>query len=254
MLLSWTSLAVLIGVIVVVAGGVHLIQRWVPHPRREKYNDVAGFIFAAIAVFYAVLVAFVIVALWGDNDNARQVTYNEANDLAAVYWLSRHMPEAQGVPLEHLTLDYAHTVITTEWPMMARHESSPAATRLIYQMRDEAFSMNPQTMRDQVIFEEVTNSVTALAADRRTRLDAVGDGVPPFLWVALVAGGVLTIGFTFAFGLSSTWVHATMVGLFAAVIVVSLVLISDLNYPFAGPARISPEAFQVFLSRLPPPR
>jgi hypothetical protein len=36
--------------------------------------------------------------------------------------------------------------------------------------------------------------------------------------------------------------------------VVSLILISDLNYPFAGPARISPEAFQVFLSRLPPPR
>jgi uncharacterized membrane protein len=254
MLLSWTSFAVLIAVIAVVSGGLHLIQRWVPHHRREKYNDVAGFIFAAIAVFYAVLVAFVIVALWGDNDNARQVTYNESNDLAAVYWLSRQMPLAQGVPLEHLTLDYAHTVITTEWPMMAHHESSPAATRLIYRMRDVAFSMNPKSPRDQVLFEEVTNSVTALAADRRTRLDAVGDGVPSFLWVALVAGGVLTIGFTFAFGLSSTWVHVGMVGLFAAVVVVSLILISDLNYPFAGPARISPEAFQVFLSRLPPPR
>jgi uncharacterized membrane protein len=254
MLLSWTSLSVLVGVVVVVTGGLHVAQRLVPHHRRQKYNDVAGFIFGAIAVFYAVLVAFVIVALWTDNDSARQTTYNEANDLAAVYWLSRQMPLAQGVPLEHETLDYAHTVIKTEWPLMAQHESSPAATHLVYQMRNEAFSMNPQTMRNQVIFEEVTNSVTALAADRRTRLDAVGDGVPSFLWAALVAGGVLTIGFTFSFGLSNTWVHAGMAALFAAVIVVSLILISDLNYPFAGPARISPEAFQVFLSRLPPPR
>lgn len=254
MLLSWTSLAVLVVVIVVVTGGLHVTQRWVPHHRREKFNDVAGFIFAAISVFYAVLVAFVIVALWGDNDTARQTTYNEANDLAATYWLSRQMPLQQGGPLEHLTLDYAHTVISSEWPMMTRHESSPAATKLVYSMRNAAFAMNPQTPRDQVIFEEVTNSVTALAADRRTRLDAVGDGVPPFLWVALVAGGVLTIGFTFAFGLSNTWVHAGMAGLFAAVIVVSLILIHDLNYPFAGPARINPDAFQVFLSRLPPPR
>lgn len=254
MLFSWASLGALVCVVAAVTVGLHLTQRWVPHHRREKHNDVAGFIFAAIAVFYAVLVAFVIVALWGDDDTARQTTYSEANGLAAVYWLSRQMPLAQGVPLEHLTLDYAHTVISQEWPLMARHRSSPIATQLIYQMRDEAFSMNPVTPRDQVIFEEVTDSVTTLAADRRERLDAVGSGVPAFLWIALIGGGVIVIGFTFLFGLSNTWVHVTMVGLFAAVIVVSLILISDLNYPFAGPGKISPEAFQVFLARLPPPR
>ncbi|MGD0066832.1 MAG: hypothetical protein ABSB76_25715 [Streptosporangiaceae bacterium] len=254
MLFTWTSFGILIGVVAVVTASLHLIQRWVPHHRREKHNDVAGFVFAAIGVFYAVLVAFVIIALWTDNNTARQTTYSEANDLAAVYWLSRQMPLAQGVPLEHLTLDYANTAINQEWPLMARHQSSPAATQLIYQMRDEAFSMNPVTPRDQVIFEEVTDSVTALAADRRTRLDAIGSGVPSFLWVTLIGGGVITIGFTFLFGLSSTWVHVAMVGLLAAVIVTSLILISDLNYPFAGPGKIGPEAFEVFLARLPPPR
>lgn len=254
MLFSWTSLGVLLGVVAMVTIGLHLTQRWAPHHRREKHNDVAGFIFAAIAVFYAVLVAFVIVALWTDDGTARQTTYSEANDLAAVYWLSRHMPIPEGAPLEHLTLEYAHTVIDQEWPLMTRHHSSPAATQLIYQIRDQAFSLNPTTLRDQVIYQEVTTSVTALAADRRTRLDAIGDGVPSFLWAALIGGGVLTVGFTFLFGLSSTWVHVTMVGLFAAVIVISLIMISDLNYPFAGPAKIGPDAFQVFLSRLPPPR
>jgi hypothetical protein len=237
-----------------VTGGLFLMQRWIPHPRREKHNEVAGYIFAAIGVLYAVLMAFVIVALWGDDDAAQQTTYREANDLAAVYWLSRQMPLAQGRPLEHLTLAYARTVETQEWPLMARHQSSPTATQLVYQMRDEAFGMNPTTLRDQVIFQEVTGGVAALAADRRMRLDAVGAGVPSFLWAALVGGSVLTVGFTFLFGLSSTRAHIVMAGLFAAAVTVTLLLIYELNYPFAGSARIGPDAFQVFLARLPPPR
>lgn len=119
---------------------------------------MAGYIFAAIGVLYAVLMAFVIVALWSADDAAQQNTYREANDLAAVYWLSRQMPLAQGRPLERLTLAYARTVETQEWPLMARHQNSPEATQLVYQMRDEAFGMNPATLRDQVIFHEVTDS------------------------------------------------------------------------------------------------
>jgi hypothetical protein len=65
---------------------------------------------------------------------------------------------------------------------------------------------------------------------------------------------VLTVAFTFLFGTSSTRVHIVMAGLFAAAVTITLILISDLNYPFAGPGKITPEAFQVFLSRLPPPR
>lgn len=137
---------------------------------------------------------------------------------------------------------------------MAEHRTSPAATQLIYEMRNEAFSLNPVTLRQQVLFQEVTTSVTALAADRRTRLDTVGARLPLFLWAALIAGGVITVSFSFLFGMSSTWAHAVMTAVLAAIVVMSLVLINDLNYPFTGPAKISPEAFYVFLSRLPPPR
>lgn len=45
-----------------------------------------------------------------------------------------------------------------------------------------------------------------------------------------------------------------MAGLFAAAVAISLIVINELNYPLAGPGKISPDAFQVFLSRLPPPR
>ena len=252
---SSTALFILIGAVIAVAIGVYLIQRRFPHRHRRPHNDVTGAIFNAVAGFYAILVAFVIVSLWTNNSSAGQVTQSEANDLAGVYWLSRQMPLAQGVPLEHLTLNYAHTVINQEWPLLAEHESSPAATNLVYQMRDEAFDMNPTTLRDQVIFQQVTASVTALAADRRARLSITTDsGIPPFLWSGLIGGGVIIVGFAFLFGVSSTRIHVIMAVSLAAVVTTSLILIKDLNYPFSGPGQVGPQAFDVFLSRLPPPR
>ena len=252
---SFTALFILIGAVIVAAVGVHLIQRRVPHHNRRPHNDVTGAIFNAIAAFYTILVAFVIVSLWTSNSAAGQVTQNEANDLGDVYWLSRQMPLAQGAPLERLTLNYAHTVINQEWPLLAKHESSPAATSLIYQMRDEAFDMNPATLREQVIFQQVTAAVAALASDRRTRLSITTDsGIPPFLWSGLIGGGAIIVGFVFVFGVSSTRVHIIMAVALAAVVTTSLILIKDLNYPFSGPGRVGPGAFDVFLSRLPPPR
>ncbi len=87
---------------------------------------------------------------------------------------------------------------------MAGHQSSPEGTPLVSEMRDKTFSFNHATLRGQVIFQEVTNSVTALAADRRMRLDAIGEDVPSFLWAALVGGGALIVSFMFLFGLPST--------------------------------------------------
>jgi hypothetical protein len=82
----------------------------------------------------------------------------------------------------------------------------------------------------------------------------VQDSVPPILWIALIAGAVLTVGFTFLFGMSNTVAHGLMVMSLAALVVVSLILIKEMNYPFTGVTRVEPTAFQVFLSRLPPPR
>ena len=71
---SWINVGIVLGVVTAVTGGLFLMQRWIPHHRREKHNEVAGYIFAAIGVLYAVLMAFVIVALWGDDDAAQQTT------------------------------------------------------------------------------------------------------------------------------------------------------------------------------------
>jgi hypothetical protein len=78
--------------------------------------------------------------------------------------------------------------------------------------------------------------------------------VPPLLWIVLIAGGVLTVGFTFLFGLPNTTAHMLMVLTLTALVAISLVVIKEMDYPFTGVTKVDPTAFDVFLQRLPPPR
>ncbi|WP_037608376.1 bestrophin-like domain [Streptacidiphilus rugosus] len=252
--MSWTDVFILLGTLAASAVALWLLQHFVPHRLRETHNDVAGFIFAAVGVMYAVLLAFVVIAVWQNLDSARQTTFKEADALAGVYWISREMPLPVGAELEHNALEYAHTVQDTEWPLMAEHRSSPQATQLVYAMRSEVFGYTPADSRQQVLYEHAVAHVEELASERRERLTEVGDSVPSILWVALIAGALLTVGFTYLFGLSNTLAHGLMVLTLTALVVVSLLLIKEMDFPFTGVTHVEPTAFEVFLSRLPPPR
>lgn len=252
--MSWTDIGIFVGSLAGAALLLWLLQRFVPHPKRETHNDVAGFIFAGVGVIYAVLLAFVVISVWAGVDAARQTTFKEADALAGVYWISRDLPLPLGAELERQTLEYAHTVETTEWPLMAARESSPQATKEVYAIRNSVLTFQPVTAQQQVLYDHALSHVEDLASERRARLNQVEDSVPPLLWGALILGAVLTIGFTYLFGLSNTVAHTLMVLSLTALVVGSLLLIKEMNYPFDGITKIEPTAFQVFLNRLPAPR
>jgi hypothetical protein len=248
------DIVIIVSSLVIVGAALRITHRFIPHHRREPSNDVAGFIFAAVGVLYAVPLAFVVIAVWTNNDTAKQTTFQEANELAGIYWESRQMPLPLGSQLEHETLDYAHTVIDDEWPLLARHQTAPAATQLVYEIRNSVFSFSPQDAQQQVMYDHLVTHVDNLAEQRRARINQAGDSVPGLLWVVLIGGAVLTVAFTFLFGLSSSLAHTLMVLTLTGLVVVSLVVVKEMSYPFAGSTKVGPEAFDVFLSRLPAPR
>ena len=60
------------------------------------------------------------------------------------------------------------------------------------------------------------------------------------LWVALIVGAAVTIGFTMIFGLRSALLHTIMTGSLAALIGVLLVVALALDHPFAGDVAVHP--------------
>lgn len=248
------GLLLIAGVCLGIGALLYVVHKFVPVTVRERYNEVGGVVFAVLGALYAVILAFVVVNEWDSMASARHNAFAEANELGALYWNARALPPESGAGLERTTRDYARLVIDEEWPLMAKGASSPRATSFVYQMRDQINVLPTDTPRQQVLFSQSVDHVNSLAAARRQRLSESSDGVPPILWGALILGAVLTVGHTLLFGLSSIRAHVLITAPLAVLVVLALVLVNELNHPFSGLIPVTPDAFSLFLDRLPPQR
>jgi hypothetical protein len=256
-------MSVVYGVLVVggaclaAVAGLVLIQRLVPVTIRKDHNDVAGFIYAVLGVIYAVLLALVVIAVWEEFGRARVTVEGEANALAEIFWLAHELPEPQGPHLQELARSYAEEVVDEEWPQMQQGrtplmERTPESTPgwdLIDDIRATVQEVEPRTQADQELYAQGLDQVQRLADARRTRLVQAEEGIPTVLWVVLVVGGIVAVGFAYLFGLENTWAHRLMVVSLAGVIALVLFTIGALDHPFSGGARIDTGAFELVLHR-----
>src|SRR5919112_451038 len=234
--------------------GLVLVQRLVATERRKQHNDVAGFIYAVLGVSYAVLLGLMLIAVWEQWNAAEAVASDEANELAGIFWFAHALPQPEGRHIQELARSYAQVVVEEEWPLMAQGRSSPKAWATLDDLRGTILGLDPptdaqQTPYSQARYNETLDQLHALGDARRERLLAAGEGLPTILWVVLIGGGVITIAFTYLFGLASTVVHTLMVAALAVVLSLSLFSIAALDHPFRGDVRIHPEALEQDLER-----
>jgi hypothetical protein len=245
------------GTCLLALAGLELVQRLVPAESRQRHNDVAGFIYAALGVIYAVLIALVVIAVWEEYDAASVTVEQEANALAEIFWLAHRLPEPEGTHLQELARSYAEEVVDKEWPLMEQGQAplmtqtqgTPTGWTLIDEIRASLQEFQPHTKADAQLYAEGLDQVQRLADARRMRLVAAEEGVPAVLWSVLIFGGVAAVGFTYLFGLENTWAHRLMVLTLAAVIGLVLFTIGAMEHPFSGGARIGTEAFDLVLER-----
>jgi hypothetical protein len=245
------------GVCLVALAGFELVHRFVPASSRQQHNDVAGFIYAALGVIYAVLLALVVIAVWEEYQAADATVEQEANATAEIYWLGHRLPEPLGAHVQELAKSYAEEVVHKEWPLMEQGQAplmtqtqgTPAGWTIIDDIRATLQDFEPRTKADQQLYAEGLDQVENLANARRTRLVASEEGVPGVLWSVLIFGGIAAVGFTYLFGLESTWAHRLMVVTLAAVIGLVLFTVAALGHPFEGGARIGTGAFNLILER-----
>src|SRR3954447_11363614 len=95
------------GVCLASLAGFELVHRLVPAASRQQHNDVAGFIYAALGVIYAVLLALVVIAVWEQYQAASETVEQEANAAAEIFWLANRLPEPRGTHIQELVRFYA---------------------------------------------------------------------------------------------------------------------------------------------------
>ena len=244
---------VIVGVCLAAVAGLESVQRLVPYEKREQHNDVAGFLYAVVGVIFAVLLALLVIAVWEQYQRARETVETEANAVAEIAWLAHRLPEPEHHELQEDARSYAQEVVDEEWPRMEQGlggvQSLPEGWDLVDDMRATLQEVEPRTEAEQELYAAGLDQIERLNDARRMRIVASKEGLPSVLWAVLVFGGVVTVGFTYLFGMRNSWAHRLMVMSLTAVIALVLFTIWAMEDPFSGGARLEPEAFELILER-----
>src|SRR5215213_3192783 len=104
---------------------VFLVRRLVPHQTMARHNDVAGFVYATMGVTYAVVLAFVVIAVWENYAETREVADREASAAGALYRLASGFPDPYRTAAQAAVLAYAEVVVEASWPAMEEGEDPP---------------------------------------------------------------------------------------------------------------------------------
>ena len=211
------------------------IRRAWPRLAEGEHNDVAGFIIAVVGVIYAVLLAFVVIVSWEKLNSAESVVGEEASALRSIYRESVAFPPAARAQLSDDVSRYADAVIKQEWPAMAEgHAGHPAVAQALDEMALHLAALPAATPTQQEFVGAEAGRFNDLVGARSERLDYVDQGVSGVLWLALVVGAVVTIGFATIFGLRSAALHIVITGSLAATIGVLLFVAVVIDRPFGG--------------------
>ena len=93
--------------------------------------------------------------------------------------------------------------------------------------------------------------VTEIADNRIERLESANGSVPVILWIVLVLGGGITLGYPAFFASSNLGAQVLMTASLAALVAMSLVLALAFDFPFTGNPHISFLPFEEALENMP---
>jgi hypothetical protein len=248
---TWLQGLLIVGVSVLLAHvGLRLVRRKVPLPVHETQHEVGGFFIGVVGAIYAVLLAFVVVAVWDDFSEAKQVVQSEANQLNDLSRMAQGFnPATRQLVLEGLR-NYARAVVDEEWETMSRGQGSPRAQDAMDNLWRIYTGFEPQAGRESLLFAESLDRMNELSNSRRQRLFISADDIPGLIRILLWGGGLIVLAFTYFFGVKSIRSQALMTAALAGEIAFILFLIVALDNPFHGSVRVSPEPIQQILERI----
>ena len=248
----WGAVAVLVAVAFALAGQA-LVVRLEPLHIRVADNTALGTIYPALYVLYALSLAFALFTVWGEYREAQRTTDTEADTVADLHHLAKQFPEPERHQIQDLSHSYAQAVIVKEWPLLGQglaSRRSSHAQALADELVQTVEDFEPTTSADQIHYTQALTLVQDFDDARELRLLESHQGIPTIMWVVLLVGGVLTISFTFFFGMEAIWLHRASIAALTVLVVLILFTIHRIEYPFTGDIRVTPADFESALHRM----
>lgn len=239
----WVPLVAVSSIAILYSVGFMLLVRYTYGvDRLSLNNEVAGFKFAVVGVFYAVLLAFVVIAVWEEYRNTETAVREEAKATVDLHRVAHALP--QGDEIHERLAAYVKEVTTGEWPAMALGEGRPATSSALNRVSAAVLAVEPQTEQQLALYQEALRLLAVITDSRTERLDSADGSMPGILWFVLIVGGIVTLGYPAFFASTSTGAQALMTAALAGLVGFALLLALAFDFPFTGDVGISPHPFE----------
>jgi hypothetical protein len=219
----------------------------VPASVLARSNAEVGNYLQTLGNVYAVLLAFVVFAVWQQFNDARTQVEREASEIVDLCRSARGFPEAIRDSLRLRLLAYVAGVLNEEWPeMAARHKDGEVAevAERLDAVFDALYSFEPCSECHKVLHSQALASFNELANARTARLSSSRLQIPHALRFVLYAGAFAVCASMWLLALENFTIHALISTMLAGAISHILYVIEDLDDCFSGDWQVPKYAFE----------
>jgi len=211
----------------------------------QEQNDFVNIFFAAVAVFYAVLVGLIAVAVWGNYTGIDGIVSNEAVNASDVYRDVESYPPPMRDEVRRNLRAYVNFVIQHEWPAQRQGDKLPVeGDLLLHRAAHGLTTFEPTTPGQQVVHVQTLRDLDDLFSNRRLRLEALDNHLPGLMWLVVLVGAAVLMAMTFFFYMESRALHILLSTGLSVLIGLVIFLILALDRPLVGKISVDASSFE----------
>ncbi len=216
-----------------------------PAETRERVSASTAVMIQVLAVFYSVLVAFVIVGERSAITDANAHVTAEAAAMTAMFHDVQGFPAADRQRIREAIFAYDRSVLRYDFDA-AENTGNPSArtTARLGQLYTAVESAQPR-VGSSAFYRQAVSDLTEITKARRDRNASATDTIPGPLFFLVVLLSVLMLGVATLLNTRERGTHVALLAGLTIVMSLNLALIVALEHPFGGAVAISDKPLRV---------
>lgn len=238
--------AVAIGILLSILGSWLVNSVFTPL-ELEPNNFIGGAKFGFLGEVYAVTLGLALIGAFDHFATARTNAQREAATLSSLAYAADTYDLPSQVDdrasMRRAVQDYARAVVEKEWRVMSYGIADHDVSVRLAEMNNTFMRVEPATEAQKALQQNTIEWVNQINEYRALRLTTVSRSLIALVWAVLISGTLLAIMFPWFFGTVNVVSQTVMSALLTSFLMLHLLTILQLSYPFIGDASISPTAF-----------
>lgn len=241
--LFWSFIIFVILIVLFCVAGLFIFQRLALY-KLQCPDQSPNFIFnpflSIVSIFFAILMSYLIVTIWGNYDKSKLNTRQEADNLYLLYSSLNSLPNTEDI--QQSIVRYTEFIINNEFPAGNSADVIEQGNVLLRNIQKELYNYNPEGQRQGTLYDNSISIFNLVSTNKIDRAFNAQSTVNPLLLIVTIIDALLLIIMTWLLKCGSP-IHYILEILMATFIATGFFIIIVLSSPFSGYFALSAQPY-----------